>query len=103
MVTAGLSVVHGVAIVGLTPHAVRVECVRTPGLPGLRLVGLADTAVREAQDRVRTVIQRSGLRWPRERVVVNLAPADLPKVGTGFDLPLALAVLAASGQVPASA
>ncbi|MEX0705993.1 MAG: YifB family Mg chelatase-like AAA ATPase, partial [Nitriliruptoraceae bacterium] len=81
----------------------RVECVRTPGLPGLRLVGLADTAVREAQDRVRTAIQRSGLRWPRDRVVVNLAPADLPKVGTGFDLPLALAVLAASGQVPASA
>ncbi len=100
--TAALATAQGIAVVGLTPHPVRVECVRTAGLPGIRLVGLADTAVREAQDRVRTAIQRSGLRWPRERLVVNLAPADLPKVGTGFDLPLALAVLAASGQVPAS-
>jgi magnesium chelatase family protein len=96
-----LAEVHAVALVGLTPHRVRIECSRTSGLPGLRLVGLPDTAVREAEDRIRTAIQRSGLTWPQERVVVNLAPADLPKVGTGFDLPLALAVLAASDQIPA--
>jgi magnesium chelatase family protein len=72
---------------------------RLGGLPGLRLVGLPDAAVREAGERVRAALQRSGFQWPPLRIVVNLAPADLPKVGTGFDLPLALAVLAASGQV----
>ena len=96
-----LAEVHAVALVGLAPHRVRIECSRASGLPGLRLVGLPDTAVREAEDRIRTAIQRSGLHWPQERVVVNLAPADLPKVGTGFDLALALAVLAATEQIPA--
>jgi magnesium chelatase family protein len=93
---------HAVALVGLTPHRVRIECSRASGLPGLRLVGLPDTAVREAEDRIRTAIQRSGLKWPQERIVVNLAPADLPKGGTGFDLPLALAVLVATDQLPAA-
>ncbi len=98
-----LAEVHAVALVGLAPHRVRIECSRASGLPGLRLVGLPDAAVREAEDRIRTAIQRSGLRWPQERVVVNLAPADLPKVGTGFDLALALAVLGATEQVPGGA
>lgn len=92
--------VHGIALVGLEAHRVRLECTCAPGLPLVRLVGLPDTAVREAADRVRTAIQRSGLRWPQERLVVNLAPADLPKRGTSYDLPLALAILAATGQVP---
>ncbi len=96
-----LARVYGVALIGLTAHLVEIECVRGPGLPGLRLVGLPDTAVREAEVRVRTAVQRSGRRWPGDRVIVNLAPADLPKVGTGFDLALCLAVLAASGQLPA--
>ncbi len=96
-----LALVHAVALVGLTPHRVRIECSRATGLPGMRLVGLPDTAVREAEDRIRTAIQRSGLHWPQERIVINLAPADLPKVGTGFDLPLALGVLAATEQIPA--
>lgn len=100
---AGAAVAGAVALVGLEAHPVRVECVRSPGLPALRLVGLPDAAVREAADRVRTAVLRSDLVWPRDRVVVNLAPADLPKVGSGFDLPLALAVLAASGQLPAGA
>jgi magnesium chelatase family protein len=98
-----LAVVHGVALVGLVPHRIRVECTRAPGLPVLRLVGLPDAAVREAGDRVRTAIVTSGLDWPQERVVVNLAPADLPKAGTSFDLPLAIAVLAATGQLPVRA
>ncbi len=95
-----VAVVRSIALVGLEPHPVRVECTRASGLPGLRLVGLPDTAVREAGDRVRTAIQRAGLTWPQDRLVVNLAPADLPKVGTGFDLPLAVGLLAATGQVP---
>ncbi|MFO7778308.1 MAG: YifB family Mg chelatase-like AAA ATPase [Nitriliruptoraceae bacterium] len=98
-----LAIVRGVTLVGLRPLEVRVEASCSPGLPALRLVGLPDAAVREAGERVRTAIQRHGLRWPGERVVVNLAPADLPKVGSSFDLPLAIAVLAATGQVPVTA
>lgn len=98
-----LATVHGVALVGIEPRAVQVEASLAPGLPSFRLVGLPDAAVREAGDRVRTAVQSSGLQWPGERLVVNLAPADLPKVGTSFDLPLAVAVLAATGQVPLDA
>ncbi len=94
-----LTVVHTLAVVGVEARPVRLECAVSGGLPGLRLVGLPDAAVREAGERVRAALQRSGFRWPPLRIVVNLAPADLPKVGSGFDLPLALAVLAASGQV----
>ena len=99
--TARLTVVHTLALVGVEARPVRLECAVSGGLPGLRLVGLPDAAVREAGERVRAALQRSGFRWPPLRIVVNLAPADLPKVGTGFDLPLALGVLAASGQVDA--
>ncbi len=95
-----LARVHGIALVGLEARHVRLECACTQGLPGLRLTGLPDTTVREAEDRIRTAIQHCGLTWPQQRVVANLAPADLPKVGSGFDLPLAVAVLMASGQVP---
>lgn len=68
-----------------------------------KLSGLPDTAVREAKDRVRSAITSSGVRFPNREVTVNLAPADLPKRGTDFDLPIAIAVLAASGEVPALA
>jgi magnesium chelatase family protein len=98
-----LATVHGVALVGLEPHQVTVEASLAPGLPVLRLVGLPDAAVREAGDRVKTGIHRSGFSWPLERLVVNLAPADLPKAGTAFDLPLAIAVLIATGQLPRTA
>jgi magnesium chelatase family protein len=94
-----LTVVDTLTLVGIEARPVRLECAVSGGLPGLRLVGLPDAAVREAGERVRAALQRSGFRWPPLRIVVNLAPADLPKVGTGFDLPLALAVLAASGQI----
>jgi magnesium chelatase family protein len=103
-VTSGAyATASAVALVGLDAHPIRIECARGPGLPGLRLVGLPDTSVRESEDRVRTAMRRCGLAWPRDRVVVNLAPADLPKVGTGFDLPLALAVAAVTDQLPSAA
>jgi magnesium chelatase family protein len=98
-----VAAVHAIALVGLDPRLVRVEAVCTPGLPTTRLIGLPDSAVREAADRVRTGAVRSGWSWPGDKVVVNLAPADLPKVGTGFDLAIAAAVLSASGQVPPEA
>jgi magnesium chelatase family protein len=70
------------------------------GIPGVDLVGLAAGAVREARDRVRAAIRNSGFEFPRDRVLINLAPADLPKEGSAYDLPLALAILGAAGLVP---
>lgn len=84
---------------GLEARAVAVEVDIAPGLPGLQVVGLADAAVQESRQRVRAAIRNSQLRMPLTRVVVNLAPADLRKEGPAFDLPIALAVLAASGQL----
>lgn len=96
-----VATVRSVALIGLEARPVRIECAIADGLPALRLVGLPDTAVREAGDRVRAAVRRCGLRWPDRNVVVNLAPASLPKIGSGFDLGVALAVLGASEQVAA--
>ncbi len=85
---------------GITGHLVRVEVDVSPGLPAVNLVGLPDAAVREAAERVRAALRNTGFEFPGRRVTVNLAPAHVRKVGTGFDLPIALAVLAATGQVP---
>ncbi|MBN8115159.1 magnesium chelatase domain-containing protein, partial [Vibrio vulnificus] len=68
------------------------------GLPGFTLVGLPETAVREAKDRVRCAILNSGFQFPAMRITLNLAPADLPKEGGRYDLPMALALLLAAGQ-----
>ena len=92
----------GAALVGLEARAVAVEVDIAPGLPGLQVVGLADAAVQESRQRVRAAIRNSGLHMPLTRVIVNLAPADLRKEGPAFDLPIALAVLAASGQLEPS-
>ena len=73
------------------------------GLPAFTIVGLADKAVREARERVRSAITNSGFEFPQKRITINLAPAYLRKIGPGFDLPLAMAILAASGQVAAEA
>ena len=73
------------------------------GLPAFTIVGLADMAVREARERVRSAITNSGFEFPQKRITINLAPAYLRKIGPGFDLPLAMSVLAASGQVEAEA
>ena len=88
------------ALRGLDALPVTVEVDIGPGLPGLQMVGLADAAVQEARERVRGALRNSGLRVPLTRVVVSLAPADLRKEGPAFDLPIALGLLAASGQLP---
>lgn len=88
-------------VYGVDGHLVQVEVDISRGLPFFEIVGLPDAAVRESRDRVRTAIRNTGLPFPTGRLVVNLAPADLPKSGPACDLAIALGILAASGQVPA--
>jgi magnesium chelatase family protein len=102
-VAAVLAHVTTFAIAGLEPRRVTVEVDIRPGLPTFTIVGLGDRAVREARERVHAAILNSGFEFPARRVTVNLAPAHLRKAGPGFDLAIAAAVLAASGQVPAQA
>jgi magnesium chelatase family protein len=94
---------HSIALVGVEGHPVEIESDIENGLPGLLLVGLPDTALREARDRIRAAIINSGEQWPQRRITVGLSPASLPKRGSGFDLGIAVAVLAAAGAVPAAA
>src|SRR4051794_24794728 len=91
------------ALVGLEPQRVEVEAHIQNGVPSLAIVGLADRACSEARERVRSGIASAELEWPQRRITVNLAPAELRKEGSGFDLPIALAVLAASRQIPPDA
>lgn len=95
-----LSLVQSRALLGLEAAAVTVEVHLANGLPSFTLVGLAETEVKEARERVRSAIQNAGLEFPtNKKIVVNLAPADLPKDSGRFDLPIALGILAASGQI----
>jgi magnesium chelatase family protein len=95
-----LSLVQSRALLGLEAAAVTVEVHLANGLPSFTLVGLADVEVKEARERVRSAIQNAGLEFPtNKKIVVNLAPADLPKDSGRFDLPIALGILAASGQI----
>jgi magnesium chelatase family protein len=91
---------HSRALLGMDAPAVTVETHLPGGLPSFTLVGLPETAVREARDRVRSAIQNCGLDFPAGRVVVNLAPADLVKEGARFDLAIAISILCATGQIP---
>ncbi|MFL5862196.1 MAG: YifB family Mg chelatase-like AAA ATPase [Solirubrobacteraceae bacterium] len=91
------------AIDGVQPFQVWVEVDIRSGLPAFTVVGLGDTAVRESRERIRSAILNSGFKFPEGRITANLAPAFMRKAGPGFDAALALAVLAASGQVPAAA
>jgi magnesium chelatase family protein len=89
------------ALVGLDARRVEVEAHLDSGIPGFAIVGLADRACQEAKHRVRSGIASAELEWPvRRRITVNLAPAELRKEGSGFDLPIALSILAATGQIP---
>ncbi len=94
---------HSVALVGVQGHIVQVEADIANGLVGMILVGLPDTALREARDRIRSAIINSGEQWPQRRITVGLSPASLPKRGSGFDLPIAVAILAAAGVLKAAA
>src|SRR5712692_29016 len=88
------------ALVGLEPRRVDVEVHIHGGIPGFAIVGLVDRAVQEAKHRIRSGVASAELNWPRSSITVNLAPAQLRKEGSAFDLPIALAILAASGQIP---
>lgn len=96
----GLAVLSSRALAGMDAPEVVVETHLANGLPGFTLVGLAEAEVKEARDRVRAALQQSGFEFPQRRITVNLAPADLPKETGRFDLPIALGLLAASGQLP---
>ena len=94
---------HSIALVGVEGYPVEVESDIENGLPCLLLVGLPDTALREARDRIRAAIINSHEQWPQRRITVGLSPASLPKRGSGFDLGIALSILAAAGAVPPAA
>lgn len=97
----GLARTRSVGLLGVTGHLVEVEADLAPGLPGLTMVGLPDTALSESRDRIRAAVVNSGESWPGRRITIGLSPASLPKRGAGFDLAIAAAVLAAAGVVPA--
>ena len=98
-----IAVLHSRALTGMTAPEVIVEAHLANGLPSFTIVGLPEAEVKEARDRVRAAIQNSHFEFPVSRITVNLAPADLPKESGRYDLPIALGILAASGQIPAQA
>ena len=95
-----LAIVYSRAQVGMDAPLVTVEVHLSNGLPNLSIVGLAETAVKESKDRVRGAILNSSFEFPARRIIINLAPADLPKEGGRYDLPIAIGILAASAQLP---
>jgi len=95
-----LAVVKSCAVIGLDGVIVEVEVDSSPSMPFMIIVGLPDTAVQESRERVQSAIKNSGFSFPRGRITVNLAPASVRKEGPAYDLPIALGILAASGQVP---
>lgn len=96
-----LAIVHSRAKIGVDAPSVTIEVHLSNGLPGLTIVGMPETAVRESKDRVRSALLNSHFEFPARRITINLAPADLPKEGGRFDLAIALGILAASEQLPA--
>ncbi|MBX7514322.1 YifB family Mg chelatase-like AAA ATPase [Qipengyuania sp. GH38] len=96
-----VALVRTVAYLGLEARSVEVQCSLAPGLPNFNIVGLADKAVGESKERVRAALASMGLALPPKRITINLSPADLPKEGSHYDLPVALAVLAAMGVTDA--
>ncbi len=97
-----VAIVHSRALAGIDAPVVTVEVHLAGGLPGVNIVGLPEAEVRESRDRVRAALQNARFDFPARKVTVNLAPADLPKESGRFDLPIALGILAASGQLPAA-
>ncbi len=96
-----LAVLYSRSLAGMDAPLVTVETHLANGLPAFTIVGLPEAEVKEAKDRVRAALQNARFEFPARRITVNLAPADLPKESGRFDLPIALGILAASGQLPA--
>lgn len=94
-----LAIVYTRAALGIEAPLITVEVHLSNGLPGLTMVGLPETTVKEARDRVRSALINSGYAFPAKKITINLAPADLPKEGGRYDLPIALALLVASEQL----
>ena len=95
-----LAKIYSSAVVGLGAVPIEVEiAIASQGLPSFTIVGLPDKAVEEARERVRSAIKNSGADFPAKKITINLAPADLPKEGASFDLPIAIGILVASGQI----
>ena len=97
------AMVQSCTLAGINALPVTVEVCVSGGLPGMSIVGLPQSAVRESKDRVKAAIQHANLKFPMVKIIVNLAPADLPKQGGRFDLPTALGILVATNQIPADA
>ena len=91
--------VKTLSVTGIRGSLVTAECYISNGLPGFDIVGLPDAAVKEARERVRAAAKSSGLSFPISRITVNLAPANLKKTGSHYDLPILLSILAAAGAV----
>ncbi len=97
-----LAIVHSRSKQGIHAPAIAVEVHLSNGLPSLSIVGMAETAVKESKDRVRSALLNAHFEFPPRRITINLAPADIPKEGSRYDLPIAIGILAASGQLPPS-
>ncbi|HIE43952.1 MAG TPA: ATP-binding protein [Candidatus Omnitrophica bacterium] len=94
-----LAKIYSSAPVGIDAQLIEIEIDVGRGLPGVNIVGLPDVAVKESKDRVRSALRNSGFDFPNQKITINLAPADIKKEGAGFDLPIALGILAATGQI----
>ena len=97
-----LATIYSRSCTGVDAPLVTVEAHLANGLPSLSIVGLPEAAVKESKDRVRSALINCQFEFPAKRITINLAPADLPKEGGRFDLPIALSILAASGQIPST-
>ena len=94
-----VALVHSGGVLGIDGYSVEVEVNLSQGLPGMSIVGLPDATVKESSDRVSAAIRNTQLSLPVRKITVNLAPADIRKEGSAFDLPIALGILAASGMI----
>ena len=95
-----LAKAYSVGLLGIDGFSVCVEADITGGIPGFEIVGLPDAAVKESKERIRSGIKNSGYVFPSKKLIINLAPANLRKEGPGYDLPIAVSLMAASGQIP---
>ena len=98
-----IALVQSLALRGIEGEVITVEVDIAEGLPSFSLLGLPDSALYESKERVRSALINSGFQWPQARITVSLTPAWLPKRGSSFDLPIAIAILIAQGKIPAKA